>query len=154
MPRTDIADPTALDEAIWQLYLAMRATPEGAPRAFARAVGAVFPRRIAHAHQRRYREVNPQYRSPELNRAAQRRYRAAHLEANREANRRYRAAHRDEDRERRRRYRAAYPADLEAKRLYRIAHLEVERRYVETHREVHREANRRYRAKKKAASAS
>jgi ABC-type nitrate/sulfonate/bicarbonate transport system substrate-binding protein len=58
--RLDIPDPTPLDEAIWALYVTMRATPEGVSRSFARAVGQIFPKRIEAANAQAWRRRNPE----------------------------------------------------------------------------------------------
>ena len=106
--RVDIPDPTPLDEAIWALYVEMRKSPEGAPLAFAQAVGRLFPVRMTRLNARKgtsryyasHREERRAYgRSQALAyNAAHRGERAAYYRAyaasHREERRRSRAAHR------------------------------------------------------------
>ena len=58
MRRTDIPDPTPLDEAIWDLYLSAEA-PAEYRRQIAIAAGRLFP-------QRRVQKLNRQYRTRNL----------------------------------------------------------------------------------------
>jgi hypothetical protein len=85
---TDIPNPTALDEAIWALYLAMAEGDGPYLRPLATAAKALFPNRYRREYERR----NPTPYDP----SAARRRRAANPEAYREYSRRWSAANREQ----------------------------------------------------------